>query len=134
MAGREIGCFEVRADEEAIARFRAAIDLGGGAGRNAVPATFPITWLTSPGPKAALLAALGGEGGLGGRLPVHLEQNIETFVPLAAGGRYAMRVFLDGPDEKGRARITAEVCGEDGGQAVRLSGVVVLMAAEDIAP
>lgn len=131
---RAVGRFAVVADAERIARFRAALDLAASppvAGATGVPLTFPVCWLAEADVRAALGTALGGTGG---GLPVHLEQEIDSLVALVSGARYAMDVWLAGPDARGRARIEALVSDETGVPVARLAGTVLLAGAADPPP
>ncbi|HXK54815.1 MAG TPA: hypothetical protein PK405_09025 [Hyphomicrobiales bacterium] len=129
---RRIGSFDVVAGAERVARFRAALALGGagGAGRGEVPVTFPICWLAEPAVKSALLVALGG----GGKVPVHLDQEMEYFAPLRIGQPYAMDVGLAGPDARGVARVRADLRDGAGARVASVCGSFVLAGGKEPRP
>lgn len=93
---RPVGRFAVGTPAAAVARFRAAIRLGSTptAGGDAVPPTFPITWLAAPAVRSALAAALGASVPESGTALIHLSQRIVLQRALALDATYWLDVAI----------------------------------------
>jgi hypothetical protein len=95
-ATQPVGRFPVGTPSAAVARFREAIRLGGTPATrgDAVPPTFPITWLAAPAVRSALAAALGGSVPESGTALIHLSQRIVLQRALALDTTYWLDVAL----------------------------------------
>lgn len=95
-----LGPFEVATGPAEIAAFAAAI----GAPASDIPATFPVVWLSSPGLRAALRAAVGPD-----YLPVHESQSFDYARPLVVGATYRLTAVARRESAPARLVVAASV-------------------------
>jgi hypothetical protein len=100
-----LGTFEVSVKSEQVSTFVAAT----GGSQTEVPAAFPVTWLSMPVLREALLTAVGP-----GHVPVHEFQSFNYSAPLVRGANYYMSAVALRETAPDRIVIDAEVIGLDG--------------------
>ncbi len=114
-----LGPFEVAARPDRIEAFRSAT---GGSGA-AVPATFPIVWLSLPALNEALKAAVGP-----GRLPVHETQSFDYERPLKPGETFVLAGVARREPSPERLVVSVEARGADGHIALTMKSVLRVVA------
>jgi len=108
---RSVGVFAVSVDAGRMRDFAAAV---GANADGSVPFAFPVSWLSNPEIRAALVAAVQGDAGSsGGVLPVHLEQSIALSEPLRLGEDYLLSLAIEGPDPRRIVQITGQITARD---------------------
>lgn len=95
-----LGPFEVTADPSALARFPGTSTLP----TNAVPATFPIVWLSHPAIRAAI------EGcARAGEAAFHEEQSFDYRAALEAGVAYRLTAEIERQDAPARIALASRL-------------------------
>ena len=114
-----LGPFEVATDPAAVAAFARSVAAHG----EAIPATFPIVWLSAPALKAALRDAAGAEF-----LPVHESQSFDYARPLVSGAGYRLTAFAARETAPDRLVVEADVCEATGAPVLTMRAVLRLVS------
>jgi hypothetical protein len=134
---RSVGRFAVGTPAAVVRRFREAIRLDGtppAAGADAVPPTFPITWLAAPEVRSALAAALGASLPESGAALIHLSQRIVLQGPLAIDAAYWLDLALAAEESARGFELEATITDAQGHRVATLAGRFALVRRPAPAP
>ncbi len=128
---QRIGSFTVSTDGDSVSAFQTAVSTGvPTADAQAIPLTYPISWLARPDIRAAVMAAVMPDADGARILPVHVEQQVTMEAPMRRDRNYRLDLAAEGPDIRGMVRVYADVMGSQGQAIGSLVTVFVLVDAD----
>lgn len=95
--------------------------------KDAVPATFPITWISEP-KLGALLSGMYATLVDGQAVALHAEQSFVYVRPLKPDCSYWLDARFEGPDGSNRCRMSAQILDQGGHVMLDMTSIVALVA------
>lgn len=136
---QKIGLYDRVADPEHIAAFRQAlaVPLEGRdpVVEDAVPVTYPISWLGQPDIRAAIKAVIGAdETAPDPVMAVHVAQSLDYRTAIAPGATYTLDVGWRPAPGTDRVEVGVDVTDAAGEPVLWMSSILFLVAMRDATP